>query len=72
MELFCVESLSVKNIINDLSFSLSSSSMLSILCPNNGGKTTLIKILSGLTLPDNGKILMNGVKVTKRNFKKYN
>ena len=71
MDLFSVESLCVKSIIDDLSFSVSKSDMLAILCPNNGGKSTLIKVLSGVSLADSGKILMNGVKVTKRNFKKY-
>ena len=74
MDLFNIESLSVKFkdvVIDDLSFSLSSSSIVAFLVPNGGGKSTLIKALSGFILPDSGKLFLNGVRVTKRNFKRY-
>lgn len=37
---------------------------LGILGPNGAGKTSLLKILAGLVLPDQGRIEFNGVDVT--------
>jgi energy-coupling factor transport system ATP-binding protein len=33
----------------------------SVIGRNGGGKTTLLKLLAGITLPESGKILINGV-----------
>lgn len=56
-------------VIDNLNFSLSS--LNAILCPNNGGKTTLIKVLSGIIKADSGKIVLNNIKLNKKNFKRY-
>ncbi len=37
-----------------------------ILGPNAAGKTTLLKILAGLVIPDSGTVLINGIDVIKR------
>lgn len=74
-ELLVVEDLSVgyndKKIFNNLSFTVSKHSLTAILCPNNGGKTSLIKTLSGVVCPKKGKIFVNGIALSKKNFKKY-
>lgn len=69
-----VENLSVsineKKIINDINFSIKSGSITAILCSNNGGKSTLIKTLSGIIYSDSGKIVVNNLLLNKSNFKK--
>ncbi len=58
-------------IYNDLSFNIAENTITAILSPNNSGKSTLIKTLSGIIYHLNGNIVLNNVKLTKRNFKKY-
>ena len=60
-----------KTILSDISFSLEKESTLFILCPNNGGKTTLIRALSGITNDGIGKTIVNDVVLSKKNFKEY-
>ncbi|HHY09082.1 MAG TPA: ABC transporter ATP-binding protein [Firmicutes bacterium] len=52
--------------VNDVSFHCPPGQVLAVLGPNGAGKTTLIKMLCGLTTPDQGEILINGVN-TKEN-----
>lgn len=62
-----------KIIINDLSFSygnniilkdinltIGENQVITIIGPNGGGKTTLLRLIAGLLIPDKGKILING------------
>ena len=37
---------------------------LTLLGPSGSGKTTLLSLIAGLTVPDDGKMLINGVDVT--------
>ena len=54
-------------IIENLSFSISEEqSIISILIPFGGGKTTLLKILSGLDSNYRGDILLNGNKIKNK------
>jgi len=74
MSLLCVESLGVnfnKKIIDDLSFDIFENSIVAFLCPNGGGKSTFIKSLSGFIPHNEGKIVLDGIRLTKRNLKKY-
>ena len=41
--------------INNVTFSIGENSLTAIIGPNGGGKSTLLKILSGLLKPDDGK-----------------
>ncbi len=65
--------MSSKIIIDDLSFSYGKNTVLehinlnieehqiiTIIGPNGGGKTTLLRLIAGLLIPDKGKILING------------
>jgi len=52
-------------VLNDISFSISKGSFFSILGPSGCGKTTLLRILAGFDHPDGGRILLNGVDITK-------
>lgn len=51
--------------IQNINFKVSPSSFVSIVGPNGGGKTTLLKCLLGLIKPQKGSISINGYKPTK-------
>lgn len=74
-EFFIVDNLSVgydeRDVLDDLSFSVSKKEIVAILCPNNCGKTTLIKTLSGIICKKGGNIKLNNIVLSKRNFKRY-
>lgn len=44
---------------------------VAIVGPSGGGKTTLLKILSGLVQPTEGTVLVNGEPITKVGINKY-
>jgi len=46
--------------LEDISLKLEKNQFVSILGPSGCGKSTLFDIISGLELPDSGKILING------------
>ena len=60
-----------KKVIDNLSFSIEEGSLNAFLCPNNSGKTTLIKTLSGIINKESGKIIVNDIELSKKNFKEY-
>ncbi len=47
-------------VINDVSFSLAEGEFVTLVGPNGGGKTTLLKLLLGLVQPWSGSILIYG------------
>lgn len=55
--------------IKNIDFEISRGDCLGVVGPNGAGKTTLLKCLTGLALPDSGKIELFGVDIQK-NFKK--
>jgi energy-coupling factor transport system ATP-binding protein len=60
-----------KKVIDNLSFSIEEGSLNAFLCSNSSGKTTLIKTLSGIINNDSGKIVVNDIELSKKNFKDY-
>ncbi len=50
-------SLAGRDIIDDVSLSLSAGEKLAVLGPNGAGKTTLLKIAAGLLEPDRGSVI---------------
>lgn len=48
-----------KQILKDISFSVSSQEVVGIIGPNGAGKSTLFKILTGLTKPSKGEVLLD-------------
>lgn len=50
--------------VDDVAFRLSTSEVLSIVGPNGAGKTTMFNLISGVTRPDRGQVLFNGLDVT--------
>ena len=46
--------------LNQLSIEVPKQSIFGILGPNGAGKTTFIRIVNQITMPDEGKILLDG------------
>ncbi len=58
--------------LDSISLSIKDKEYFIILGPTGAGKTTLIKIISGLLKPDSGQVLFNGKDVTKLSPKERN
>ncbi|RAP32416.1 ABC transporter ATP-binding protein [Candidatus Marinamargulisbacteria bacterium SCGC AG-414-C22] len=61
-----------KQILEDVSLSVSESNRSTIIGPSGAGKSTILKLIVGLTKPDSGKILINGIDITTINIEKLN
>ncbi len=55
--------------IKDVSLTVNSGEILSVLGENGSGKTTLMNMISGIYYPDNGQILIDGREVVIRSPK---
>lgn len=53
-----------KTIIRDINIELGKGELVSLLGMSGSGKTTLFHVLSGLTLPEEGRVLLRGEDVT--------
>ena len=51
-------------VLHDVSFTVKDGEFLSILGPSGCGKTTILRILIGLEVPDNGIILKDAIDIT--------
>lgn len=52
------------NIIEDVSIHLEEGEIVSLLGVSGSGKTTLFNVLSGLNIPDSGRVLLDGEDIT--------
>jgi branched-chain amino acid transport system ATP-binding protein len=50
---------------DDLSFSVQRGQIVGLIGPNGAGKTTVFNQISGYLLPDSGKIIFDGMDITK-------
>ncbi len=57
-----------RNVLNNLELSLSSGNLYLLKGPNGSGKTTFLKIICGLILPDQGTIRFRGQELSKKNL----
>ena len=66
--------ISIKNVVkeygnylavNDVSFDVPTGSMFGLLGPNGAGKTSLIRMITTITGPDSGQILLDGQRLSQ-------
>lgn len=50
--------------LNHLSLEIENGTFLAVIAPTGTGKTTLLRVMAGITKPDQGRIIMNGEDVT--------
>lgn len=60
-----------KGVLHDCSFSIPQGSVCGILGQNGVGKTTLLKLLSGLLIPDSGSVQVHGYEPKRRRREFY-
>lgn len=53
--------------LNDVSVDIPRGQWTSIMGPSGSGKTTLLHTLAGLSVPDRGRVLLNGTDLTRLN-----
>ncbi|WP_319413698.1 ABC transporter ATP-binding protein [uncultured Cohaesibacter sp.] len=51
--------------VNDVGFAAKPGEIVSVIGPNGAGKTTLFNMISGVYLPDRGRVLLDGEEVTR-------
>jgi ATP-binding cassette subfamily B protein len=56
------------NAVNDISFRAQNGETIAFVGPSGAGKTTLVKLLAGLYVPQSGIITYNGIPTTKIDF----
>lgn len=54
-----------RNVVDNVSLSVSSGEVFSLLGPSGCGKTTLLRMAAGFERPDSGRILLEGVDITR-------
>lgn len=54
-------------IVKGISFSISEGKITALIGPNGAGKSSTFRILSGLVIPDNGKVFLNGIQMKSFN-----
>ena len=54
-------------IVNGVSFSAMSGEIIAIMGPSGSGKTTLLNCIAGISVPTDGKVLLNGQSIYKQN-----
>jgi branched-chain amino acid transport system ATP-binding protein len=52
-------------VVHDVSFTVPRGSVFALVGPNGAGKSTLLKVLSGCKAPAAGRVVVDGVEITK-------
>jgi putative ABC transport system ATP-binding protein len=52
-------------ILNISEFTLQSGEQTALLGPSGGGKTTLLNVIAGITMPDSGAVTIDGIDITR-------
>lgn len=50
--------------VDDISFAVQPGSIFGLLGPNGAGKSTILRMITGITIPDEGQILLHGQSFT--------
>ncbi|WP_447516042.1 ABC transporter ATP-binding protein [Clostridioides difficile] len=56
------KSYGTKNVLKNIDLNIPKGKIVGLLGPNGSGKSTMIKLMNGLLQPDNGEIMINGIK----------
>src|SRR3990170_8243370 len=64
-EISTAKSYDKRAVLTDISLTVGKGEVLGLLGPNGAGKTTCFYSIMGLVRPDSGRILMDGIDVTK-------
>lgn len=67
-----IKSFGKEQVVKDLNFTLDSQHTLSILGKSGCGKTTMLKTIGGLVIPDAGNIILKGEDITEKKPEKRN
>ncbi len=54
--------------VKEISFKVEKGEIFAILGPSGSGKTTVLRLIAGLEVPDNGEIIINGRTVAGKGF----
>ncbi len=49
--------------VNDCSFEVKENTITALIGPNGSGKTTIFNLISGIYIPDSGKIIFDGIEI---------
>jgi len=52
-------------VVDDVSTTVNGGEVLGVMGPNGAGKSTMFDLLTGLTLPDRGRVVLDGTDVTR-------
>lgn len=63
-----VKSFAGRRVIEDVSLTLARGEIVALLGPNGAGKTTTFQLLTGMSAPDSGSILLDDINVTNVPF----
>lgn len=64
------ENENLTKVINNISFELESGTLCALLGPSGSGKSTLLNAIGGLEKIESGKIIVDGIEITKLSPKK--
>ncbi|HBE8759207.1 TPA: ABC transporter ATP-binding protein [Clostridioides difficile] len=56
------KSYGIKTVLKNIDLNIPKGKIVGLLGPNGSGKSTMIKLMNGLLQPDNGEIMINGMK----------
>jgi len=54
-----------REVLHDVGFHADRGELVACLGPNGAGKTTTIRILTGRTAPDSGRVLLSGIDIAR-------
>jgi len=62
MKSFVKREVKIVNAVNDLSFNINEGELVGFIGENGAGKSTTIKMMSGILYPTSGEVLVNGIR----------